>query len=167
MTYVVRKNEDKQWYNLILRVYICLISSDLIKWFTASQTETQKVRNDHQVTRNYFTVFKTSGKRTHRETGRQTSYQEHWLWKPHINLFATHSVIHFFHHSCTIQQSFSNKRPGMGRTNTLLQSVPIHFREWNCTVIGLGELVPSAPRLREKYRNTSISFLEYYGPFQF
>ena len=53
-------------------------------------------------------LSKLQERRIHRETGRQTSCQEHWVWKPHFNLFVMHCVLHFFqsfmHYSAVFQQ---------------------------------------------------------------
>ena len=42
----VGKNSYKRWLYLMLIVYIRLVTSDLIKWYIATQTEIKKVRNN-------------------------------------------------------------------------------------------------------------------------
>jgi hypothetical protein len=55
----------------------------------------------------------------------------------------------------------------MGRTKTPVQSISVDFRVGNYAVIGLGNSVSLAPRLRKEYRYTSTDILGNYGLLYF
>lgn len=55
----------------------------------------------------------------------------------------------------------------MGRTKDPLHLEPIHFRVGNYVVIGLGQSIFLAPRLRKKYSDTFTAILANYGLFYF
>ena len=101
--------------------------------------------------------------RKNSQTGRSTDRHDvtNCEYENTILLYLSRNVFLIsFTHSCTIQQTLSNNRLGMGRNKTPLQLVTIHFR-WKF-VQWLAYTIQSnlSARIKKEYRYSSTAFLE-------
>ena len=98
-----------------------------------------------EVRRKIISVFQIF--RKDRQTDRQTSYQEFWVWEPHLSLFVTHCEIHFFqssmHHTAVYQQQETGHEE-----KQISSRVGVVSLSWGGNFPAIG-LIHSAPHITE------------------